>query len=114
MRTSPHCFGEFSREIPATHEKPVGIGSGRSARAPHTTAGMCAQMIRGHRCQQPAAMSFWPRLALSTLRGPHACRGSWTRVDLVPEMFGALVHDGGLVWSPGVPGSLVGVFVVDR
>jgi hypothetical protein len=47
MRTSPQGFGEFSREIPATHEKPVGIGSGRSARAPHTTAGMCAQMIRG-------------------------------------------------------------------
>ena len=70
MRTSPQGFGEFSREIQATHEKPVGIGSGRSARAPPTTAGMCAQIIRGHRYQQPAAMIFWPRLALSTLRGP--------------------------------------------
>ena len=44
----------------------------------------------------------------------HAGRGSWIRVDLAPEMFGALVHDGGLVWSSGVPGSLVGVLVVDR
>ena len=48
------------------------------------------------------------------LAWPHAGRGSWTRVDLAPEMFGALVHDGGLVWSSGVPGSLVGVLVVDR
>ena len=48
------------------------------------------------------------------LAWPDAGRGSWTRVVLAREMFGALVHDGGLVWSSGVPGSLVGVLVVER
>jgi hypothetical protein len=31
-------FGEFSREIPAAHEKPVGIGSGRSGAAHYGVA----------------------------------------------------------------------------
>ena len=48
------------------------------------------------------------------LAWPRAGGGSWTGVVLAREMFGALVHDGGLVWFSGVPGSLVGVLVVDR